>query len=188
MKIHQIFSCFCLLGAVIAASATSATAAADQKFLACGPGYVLGTHAKIDGVNAAECQKLWCVDLETGKTMGAGKNPVSGYQSTSAPVELCDADNNCIECFGARKWCSGEVAGVWNPEFGAYTRGGADSATYLSYQKGACFAWRLEKPNCPAGETAILQGGEWICATATGNTSGVDRASSIRRTSAMRRL
>ena len=53
----------------------------------CGPGYVLESHKDIDGIDAKECQKLWCRDLETGKVMGKGKNPASGYKSTSAPME-----------------------------------------------------------------------------------------------------
>ena len=98
------------------------------------------------------------------------------------PVELCDANGNCIECFGDRKWCSGQPEGFWNPEYGAYTYGGADNATYTSYQRGSCFAWNLEKPDCPDGQTAILQDNEWVCAEAVGSTTG-SRESSIRRTS-----
>lgn len=149
-------------------------------FTSCGPGYILASHAKIDGINAAECQKLWCRDLETGRNMGSGKTANSGYQTTNSPIELCDVSGKCIECFGERRWCAGETRGEWNPEYGAYTRGG-DNATYRSYQKGSCFAWRLEKPECENGQTAILQGGKWICATSSGNTAG-SRASGIRRT------
>lgn len=163
------------------------TAASAATFTSCGPGYILTAHNKIDGINAAECQKLWCRDLENGKSMGSGKNAASGYKTTSAPVELCDANNNCIECFGDRKWCSGEPAGIWNPEYGAYTRSGEDNATYISYQKGSCFAWRLEKPDCPNGQTAILQGGRWLCATSSGTTEA-GRASSVRRTGTLRRV
>ena len=152
----------------------------------CGAGYVLASHANIDGIPAAECQKLWCMDLETGKTMGNKNTPTSGYKTTSAPVELCDAHGTCIECFGERKWCGGDVAGIWNPEYGAYTRGGGDTTTYTSYQKGACFTWRLEKPTCPDDETAVLIGNEWHCATASGSDVG-SRASSIRRTGTLRR-
>lgn len=149
-------------------------------FTSCGPGYILASHSKIDGINAAECQKLWCRDLETGRNMGSGKNPAAGYKTTNSPTQLCDANGKCIECFGERRWCAGEASGEWNPEYGAYTRGG-DNATYRSYQKGSCFAWRLEKPECGTGETAILQNGKWVCATPSGNAIGT-RASSIRRT------
>ncbi len=160
---------------------------AHGAFTSCGAGYTLEGHAKIDGINAAECQKLWCRDLETGRAMGAGKNPAAGYKATSAPYELCDAENHCIECFGDRKWCAGEPAGIWNPEYGAYTRGGDDNATYQSYQKGGCFTWRLEKPNCSDGKSAILRGGEWVCVSSVGSTEG-GRAPSIRRTGTMRRI
>lgn len=153
----------------------------------CGAGYVLASHSKIDGIYAEECQKLWCRDLETGKSMGNGNSPASGYVATSAPVELCDHTGRCIECFGARKWCSGEAVGIWNAEYGAYTRGGADNATYQSYNKGSCFGWRLEKPNCADGQTAILQGDEWVCAVPSGTPVGAYK-SSIRRTGTLRRV
>lgn len=167
--------------------AFAVSAAGAAQFTSCGPGYILTSHSKIDGINASECQKLWCRDLENGKSMGNGKAAASGYKTTSGPVELCDANNNCIECFGDRKWCSGEPAGIWNPEYGAYTRGGDDNATYIAYQKGSCFGWRLEKPDCSDGQTAILQGGRWLCATSSGTTEG-GRASSVRRTGTLRRI
>lgn len=154
--------------------------AADD-FISCGPGYILETHSDIDGIDAMECQKLWCRDLETGKVMGSGNRANNGYKDTAYPMELCDADNNCIECFGDRRWCSGERAGYWNAEYGAYTYDGADNSTYTSYQKGSCFAWHLDSPDCPDGQTAILQNGEWICATENVNTSSAHQ-SSIRRT------
>ena len=151
----------------------------------CGPGYVLVNHANVDGISARECQKLWCMDLETGKSMGAGDRAANGYVVTDSPVELCDASGKCIECFGDRKWCTGIVRGVWNPEYGAYTRGGTDNATYGSEMRGGCFTWKLEKPKCESGESAILKNGEWICARSTTNTS-VSRASAIRRTGTIR--
>ena len=161
--------------------------AVDAAFTSCGSGYVLVEgRQKIDGVPVAECQKLWCRDLENGKMMGEGDKPNAGYQATSGAEELCDATGNCIECWGARKWCAGEARGEWNPEYGAYTRGG-DNATYLSYQKSGCFSWRLEKPECEAGLTAILQDGKWVCASSAGTTEG-SRASGVRRTGGMRRL
>lgn len=152
----------------------------------CGPGYVLATHAKVDGMNTMECQKLWCVDLETGKPMGKGDRAANGYTDTKSAGELCDANGKCIECFGERKWCSGVPRGVWNAEYGAYTRGGVDSATYTSEQKGGCFSWKLEKPKCDVGQDAILKDGEWICSVS--KTAGtVSRASALRRTGIQRR-
>ena len=160
---------------------------AQAAFTSCGVGYVLAdVRNKIDGVPSKECQKLWCRDLENGKVMGKDERANSGYQMTGVPVELCDANNNCVECWGERRWCAGESRGVWNPEYGAYTRGG-DNATYQSYQKGACFAWRLEKPDCADGQTAILQDGKWVCAVA-GQQTGIGRASAVRRTGTMRRV
>lgn len=150
----------------------------------CGAGYVLADHAPIDGIKSQECVKLWCMDLETGKMMGKNNTANNGYRATSAPVELCDKNKKCIECFGERKWCGGEPSGQWNPEYGAYTRGG-DNATYQSYQKGGCFAWRLEKPECPDGETAVLTGGKWHCGVSSGSGTA-NRASSVRRTGTMR--
>ncbi|MDR2413146.1 MAG: hypothetical protein LBD50_02955 [Rickettsiales bacterium] len=162
--------------------------AAGEKFLSCGQGYILDSSSKkTDGVNTFECQKLWCRDLETGKSMGSGNTAASGYKADSATVRLCDAENNCAECFGDRKWCSGDPAGIWNPEYGAYTRGGDDNATYISYQKGNCFSWRLEQANCPSGETALLRDGEWVCVK-PGETSIGSRGSSIRRTGTFRRI
>lgn len=161
-------------------------AAANAGFT-CGVGYVYVENAKkVNGVMVAECQKLWCRDLETGKSMGSGERPASGYQSTNSPMEVCDAENNCIECWGARRWCAGEAMGDWNSEYGAYTRGG-DNATYQSYQKGGCFAWRLEKPNCGPEETAVLQDGAWVCARSSGD-SDISRESSMRRTGTFRRI
>ncbi len=161
--------------------------AGSAAFTSCGPGYVLvESRQKIDGIPVAECQKLWCRDLENGKMMGAGNKPNSGYQATNGAVELCDASGNCIDCWGTRRWCAGEARGEWNPEYGAYTRGG-DNATYLSYQKGTCFAWRLEKPECDAGKTAVLKDGKWVCATAS-STTEASRGSGIRRTGTLRRM
>lgn len=162
-----------------------ATAAANAAFTSCGPGYILDKHASIDGMNAYECKKLWCMDLENGRNMGSGNTASSGYKSTSAPSQLCDVNGNCVECFGERKWCGGEQIGVWNPEYGAYTRGGADNATYQSYQKGSCFAWRLEKPGCPSGQTAVLVNDQWQCADSSKTTN--TRASTIRRTGTIRK-
>ena len=175
-----IFSFLMVLGVVFAADAA--------KFTSCGAGYVLSSRTTItDGVKTQECEKLWCRDLETGKMMGDGKSANSGYVATSVPEQVCDKDGNCIDCFGARKWCGGEAAGIWNPEYGAYTRDGADNATYQSYQKGSCFAWRLEKPECPDNQSAILQDGEWVCVDFVVSPDVV-RKSTVRRTGAVRRI
>ena len=163
----------------------NAFAASD---FACGPGYVLTDHKKIDGLSAAECQKLWCVDLETGKPMGRGNTPNSGYKATSYPVEL-SVGTQKVTCWGERKWCAGQVQGEWDSQHGLYVRGtyNADSA-YESYQKGVCFTWRLEEHNCPSGTTAFLNDdGTWDCREQKKTLEQV-RGAAIRRTSAPRRL
>lgn len=157
-----------------------------EDFVSCGPGYILVDSGKKDGIDFFECQKLWCRDLENGKYMGSGDNANSGYKDTIAPVELYDNDGNRVECFGERRWCAGETIGVWRPEYGAYTKGGSDDTSYYSYQKGSCFAWRIEQPSCPEGQTAVFQDGEWKCLSSVGSTEA-GRESSVRRTGTLRR-
>lgn len=171
-----------------------AFAATQDKFTSCGSGYILTTHTRIDGIPAYECQKLWCRDLETGKPMGSGNRANTGYIDTDEPTRLCDADGTCVECFGKRHWCKkpgATVNGEWNPEYGAYTRGGDDNSTYISYLSGGCWMWRLGKPDCPNGETAIERNGEWACiisTTVNGGSVKGSHSSSIRRTGTLRRL
>ena len=151
----------------------------------CGAGYVLADHAKIDGVNAKQCVKLWCRDLETNKPMGTGDRVGSGYVDVLSSVS---DGRDTVPCFGERKWCSGETVGVWMPEYGAYVRGNDDGTTYKSYQKSGCFVWRLEKPECADGESAILRDGEWVCVTASSGDINNVQKSSVRRTGTMRRI
>ena len=169
--------------------ALAGVCAANAAELSCGAGYVLvESRQTLDGVvKVAECQRLWCVDLETGRKMGVDNKPNSGYIMSVGTVEVCDDDKNCVECWGERRWCAGEAHGEWNPKYGAYTRNGDDNATYESYQKGSCFAWSLEKPQCEAGLVAILQDNEWVCVSVDG-ASGVSRESAVRRTGSMRRI
>ena len=155
---------------------------------ACGPGYVLAEHKKIDGLSAAECQKLWCVDLETGKAMGRGNTPNSGYKSTAYPVEMAVGSQK-VTCWGERKWCAGQEVGEWDSRHGLYVRGtyNADSA-YESFQKGGCFSWQLEAHNCPVGTTAFLKDdGSWECLEQK-KTVEQFRGSVIRRSGVPRRL
>jgi len=174
---------FCsLVGLFIVVMAMPSFAAGT---FSCGAGYVLADHAKIDGINAKECKKLWCRDLETNKAMGSGDRVASGYRDTATPDDELVQN---VPCFGARKWCAGEPAGTWNSSLGIYVRGNDDGSTYKAYQKGSCFAWRLEKPECAAGQSAILKNGEWVCVTATnGDISNIQK-SSVRRTGTMRRV
>ena len=179
MKRKFVYSLLFVLAGICVANAAE---------LSCGAGYVLvETRQKLDGVKVAECQKLWCVDLETNKRMGNDNKANSGYIMTGGTSKLCDDEKNCIECWGERRWCAGEAPGEWNPKYGSYTRNGEDTATYQSYQKGNCFAWRLEKPQCEEGLTAILQDNEWVCVTVKG-ADGVSRESAVRRTGSMRRI
>ena len=163
----------------------SAMPAFGASTFSCGAGYVLAAHDKIDGINAKESKKLWCRDLETNKAMGSGDKVASGYVDVLS--ETTDG-NTSVECYGERKWCSGEPAGVWSPEYGIYVRGSDDGSTYKAYQKGSCFAWRLEKPECGQGESAILRNGEWVCVTSSGGDISNIQKSSVRRTGTMRRI
>ncbi|MBR1380692.1 MAG: hypothetical protein IJ560_03860 [Alphaproteobacteria bacterium] len=159
-------------------------------FTSCGPGYIYASRAKIDGIDAAECQKLWCRDLETNTNMGTGDTPARGYRMTDSPGQLCDATGRCVECWGERVWCRGQPVGAWNAEYGAYTRDGADNSTYQSYQNGTCFSWRLGRPNCESGTVAIEdpRTHEWVCTTQNTDVSGATiKASTIRRTGTIRR-
>lgn len=151
----------------------------------CGDGYALVESKRVDGIDAFQCQRVWCMDLEAGAYMGSGDRANSGYSDTREPYELCDNAGNCVMCFGERRWCSGEQPGEWRPEYGAYVRG--DGTAYQSYKKGSCFGWRLEKPNCPDGQIAILDGGNYICGV---RDVSVDqhKASSVRRTTSVRKL
>ena len=179
---------FCLLFSCCCVSLFAPSVWADT--FSCGDGYVLVEHNKIDGVPTMACEKLWCMDLENGQIMGNGNSPANGYRSTNEPITLRVKEygsNNTlsIKCFGDRKWCSGEVAGEWMEEYGGYTRGGEDAPAYKSYQKSGCFAWRLEKPTCDSGLTAVLDDGKWVCVTEEQKGVGT-RASTIRRTGSMR--
>ena len=177
MAMKKIF-CF-IVGLYMCAGAN-----AQNGVFSCGAGYVLAPHSKIDGINAQECKKLWCRDLETNTPMGSGDRVAAGYVDRLS--EVSDGRES-IECFGERKWCSGEPAGVWAPEYARYVRGDDDGSTYTAYKKGSCFAWRLEKPECGDGESAILQEGKWKCVTSQGTGDAI-RKSSVRRTGTMRRI
>ncbi len=177
----KIFSAFVMfgVGASFVAHGASVTS--------CGQGYILADAGKVDGIPAVKCEKLWCRDLETGRDMGRGDRANNGYRMTAMPVELCDGNNRCVECWGERRWCGNETSGQWRPEYGIYMRDGADDLTYRSYLRGACFAWQLEKPNCADGQTAILVNGKWVCGVAAVTQDG-SRASAVRRTGTMRRI
>ena len=149
-------------------------------FADCGPGWVMTTSTSIDGVSTQKCEKLWCRDLETNKPMGVGNKANSGYSLTTNPVtvESLDANGNTlsIECFGERKWCSGETAGLWNAEYGAYTKRGEDSTLFISVLRGDCFSWGSTtsgEAGCKDGQTPVLVNGKWNCSSRkTGSSAG----------------
>ena len=92
----------------IFAGAYAATSSSD---FSCGPGYILVSHSDIDGIDAMECPKLWCRDLETGKTMGMGDGANTGYKTTAYPMKLWATKGNCTNGLGDRKWCRGAPEG-----------------------------------------------------------------------------
>ena len=162
--------------------------ASGGSFANCGSGWVLADNNKLEGINSQKCEKLWCRDLELNKLMGSGSSAASGYVATSQPVLMESADGKSIGCFGDRKWCAGEVAGRWNPEYGAYTRRGEDSASFVSIQKGDCFAWQtgnLGDVGCASGKIPILINGRWSCSSqktgAATNISGKGKPRIIHR-------
>jgi hypothetical protein len=88
-----------------------------------------------------------------------------------------------IECFGERKWCLED--GVFNTEYGIYTKGGAPSRMYRGILSGNCYKWQLQNHDCAPNEVAINNGGEWACLTQrldAGAAASAVKAKTIRRT------
>lgn len=145
-----------------------------EEFVDCGPGWIVVDNGTIEGVPSQICEKLWCVDLENGKTMGSGDAAYSGYIATTNPVTIEASGGETIECFGQRKWCSGETAGTWNAEYGAYTKQGEDSIQYVSSQRGDCYSWNAGSPKsagCADGQIPILVNGKWGCSGKSATSS-----------------
>jgi hypothetical protein len=149
----------------------------------CGDGYVLVDTRRENGIQMAECQKLWCMDLENGKSMGRDERANSGYDMTKSPVEMC-VGSDCIYCFGTRVWCNGEAVGRWSAQDGAWVRGGGDN--WRSTQRGSCFAWTTQKPECENGQVAMMVAGRWTCAEPQ-KIDNTLRNSTIRRTGTIMR-
>ncbi len=164
-----------------------AVSAADDKLVSCGAGYILEKGDQISGIDSYECKKLWCMDLENGKIMGTGDKASSGYVATKNPVILESIDGKKIECFGTRKWCSGQTTGEFNIEYGAYTKKGDDSNAYVSQQKGDCFVWSVEKPVCNSGESVVMTDGKWVCAKVSLDNESI-RKSSVRRIGTIKKM
>lgn len=156
-------------------------ARATDTFSDCGPGWVMADNGKLEGVTSVKCEKLWCRDLENGKSMGSGNTAASGYVATTNPVLLEAAGGKSIECFGERKWCAGDTPGRWNPEYGAYTKRGEDSAQFVSTQRGDCFSWGAGTPSnasCANGQIPVLVNGKWGCSSQkTGSSINVGQKS-----------
>lgn len=170
---------------------------ATEKFVDCGPGFVSAPVKSMDGISAFECKRLWCRDLENGKVMGRDNGtPNSGYELKTAKGDWIrgqaeDNNGNVIECFGRRKWCTGETIGNAQPQFntdiGIYYKGGKDGDNYRSALGGnGCWYWQLQNHNCnaEAGETAMLKDGVWVCAVqaSTSQARSAIKARAIRRT------
>jgi hypothetical protein len=163
--------------------------AATEKFVDCGPGYVVTVGKSRDGIPTNECKKIWCVDLENGKSMGKDSTPTNGYQNT-ATSQLYDYYNDHIECFGKRLWCPGETPGAFNEELGIYTKGGANSTTYSGVLQGNCYKWSLQSNNCGTGEIAINDNGSWKCVkqdVANGGRTSI-KARAFRRNSGIQQI
>jgi hypothetical protein len=155
--------------------------AADERFVDCGEGYVIANASPRDGIPAKECKKLWCRDLENNKSMGRENTAAAGYVATTSPVEICDSQNNCIKCFGKRKWCTDN--GDFNPEYGVYTKG--SSRLHRSVLSGNCYKWQMLNHNCGPNEVAINDGDSWICLNQSGGTEAsraAIKSKAIRRT------
>lgn len=152
---------------------------AEDAFVDCGPGWIMSDNGKLEGVTSVKCEKLWCRDLENGRSMGNGNTAASGYVATANPVVLEASDGTSIECFGDRKWCAGDVLGVWNPDYGAYTKRGDDSSNFTSAQNGDCFTWgpgSAVKTGCASGQIPVLVNGKWACSSQkTGKSTNVGK-------------
>jgi hypothetical protein len=165
--------------------------AADEKFVDCCPGYVVAAAKNRDGIPTVECKKIWCRDLENGRSMGSGNTAANGYESTSQPVEICDNTNRCLECFGKRKWCPAESTGIFNTEYGIYAKDGADSNMYRGALSGSCYKWQLQNHNCDPNEIAVNNGTSWSCLSQQDVNNGGRNAiktKAIRRTAIMKKI
>lgn len=108
----------------------------------CDEGYALKKSSeKKYGIDVYLCEKVWCVDLETGESMGKGNSASSGYSDTT--VQDFNMYSRSIKCFGKRDWCGNSSEGEFNPEKGIYVHPeDLDGNKYISYKDGNCFAWK----------------------------------------------
>ena len=161
---------------------------ATSKFFDCGPGWVVQSAKNRDGISAMECKRLYCRDLENGKAMGTEARMNNGYHKETELTHLEDNEGNSISCFGQRKWCVGQVEGVFDPDFGMYVRGG-DGNAYRGILKGDCWEWQPTNHSCRLGETPKMDPvtGTWVCIDVRMglDTRSAIKARATRRTSGM---
>ncbi|MDR1071563.1 MAG: hypothetical protein LBL21_02905 [Rickettsiales bacterium] len=167
--------------AILAAPAALFAAAGD-KFVDCGEGYVLASSGARDGIQTKECKKLWCRDLENNKSMGRENTAAAGYVATSSPSDICDSQSNCVSCFGKRKWCAD--GGSFDVDKGIYVKSG--SSVYRGVLSGNCYKWQLQNHTCGPNEVAINDGDSWVCLNQSSGSDGARaaiKARAVRRTS-----
>ena len=176
---------------LFSALALSSAASAAVSFVDCGAGYVKANGKNRDGIPTIECKKLFCRDLENGRVMGTEAGMAAGYENKGL-VFVEDNKGNGIECFGQRKWCNSVLPGqegLFNAEYGIYTKGGEDGDAYRGVLRGNCFEWQTTGHSCRPGETAVIDKdtSSWICLTSGGVNGGRSavKVRAARRTSVM---
>jgi len=160
----------------------------------CGEGFIGVTSTNNAGLSTVECRKLWCRDLENGRSMGSGNNPANGYQNTANPVSLDEyvlGPDEYIYCFGERRWCPNEARAMWYEDAGIFIReidladiAAGKPVQYRSQLSGNCYRWQGQSHGCPAGTIAHNDGTAWICLTPG---MGVNQAKSATTPASIRR-
>jgi len=158
---------------------------ASSVIIDCGEGFIGVTVQNQSGIPTVECRRLWCRDLENGRPMGSGDRPNNGYDNTAVPEEICGG-NDCISCFGRRRWCQGESAGIWEPEAGMYVRSNevvSPGSPILNrgVLSGNCFRWQLQAHGCGPNQVAYNDGTAWICLTPSQLMGVGDRGATVPR-------
>ena len=105
----------------------------------CDEGYFLKkTSEKKYGIDVYICEKIWCMDLETGDYMGKSNTVFNGYSDTE--IQDYSMYSRNIKCFGKRIWCENNPEGEFNEEKGRYIH--PQDLNYISYKNGNCFSWK----------------------------------------------
>ena len=123
----------------------------------CKDGYALEESGSLEGTQLYKCKKVWCVDLETGDSMGNGNSASSGYLDTKEPQELA-AYKETVNCFGERYWCGNGSKGDFDETKGRYVHP-EKADEYISYKDGNCFAWKDKKEKKQTVKEEKLQKG-----------------------------